>query len=529
MLLLAGSLFAIVVVVYKKIIYPLYLSPLAKFPSAHPLASISSLWIQWKRLTDKEFDAVVCGFRQKGPYLRLGPNEVAVNTMERGVRNIYGVGSDNFDKSPWYNFFKNHGFRNTFCALGSEHAVHRRRISGVYSKSFLQSSPHIRTILDTVIQGRILPILARKAKDEETVDILALNLAYGLDFVSAFIFGLPRGVKFLEDRASREHWLELYDRTHPKSLFWLAEYPVLAQVASKFGIPLVPKGFPKAKRELETWALKRLKLAEDVLAENPTDDTIRPGDMPLLYHALKAGMETEQGKKKNGRFVPNNTQRHELASECLDHLVATRDTFGITFSFVILNLSRNLEVQEQLRAELRSMTRPFRYHDEKKTEIPAPQALESLTLLNAVIKESLRLRNTGPTLNPRITPKGRKVTLGPCDDIPAGTRVGAYAWCLHRNEEGYPSPTTWDPTRWIVDASDPKAGERDRWFWAFGSGSRQCLGQNLAFELMRFAVAGIYTNFKTSIVDDSAFVGDETFVTGDGSEQLILKIERLEN
>lgn len=44
---------------------------------------------------------------------------------------------------------------------------------------------------------------------------------------------------------------------------------------------------------------------------------------------------------------------------------------------------------------------------------------------------------------------------------------------------------------------------------------------------MRFAVAGIYTNFKTSIVDDTAFVGDETFVTGDGSEQLILKIERL--
>ncbi|EAS30709.3 cytochrome P450 monooxygenase [Coccidioides immitis RS] len=506
MLLLAGTLFTLAFVIYKKILYPLFFSPLAKIPSAHPLASVSSLWIQWKRLTNKEFDAVVSGFRQKGPYIRLAPKEVAVNTMECGVKNIYGIGNDNFDKAPWYNFFQNHG----------------RRISGVYSKSFLQSSPHIRAILDAVIQQRILPILARTAEKEEPIDILALNLAYGLDFVSAFIFGLPRGVRFLENTASREDWLDLYDQTHPsKNMFWLTEHPVLSQVASLFGIPLIPRNFLKAKRELENWAMKRIKLSEDVLSNNPTDETISPGHMPLLYHALKTGIELEQGEKRNGRFEPNNIQRHELASECLDHL-------GITFSYVILNLSRNLEIQEQLRQELLSISQPFRYHNEKRTELPTPQTLEALPFLNAVIKESLRLRNTAPTLNPRITPTGRKVTIGPCDNVPAGTRVGAFAWCLHRNEEGYPNPRTWDPMRWIVDSSDPKAGARERWWWAFGSGSRQCLGQNLAFELMRFAVTAIYTNFRTSIIDDSAFAGDETFVTGDGSEQLILKIERVE-
>ncbi|KAI1965948.1 hypothetical protein LOZ58_000849 [Ophidiomyces ophidiicola] len=528
MLLLVGVSIAIAIALYQWVLYPLYLSPLAKIPSAHPLAAVTSLWIQWKRLTNKEFDAVVCGFRQKGPYIRLGPSEVAVNTMEGGVKNIYGIGSDNFDKSPWYNFFQNHGFRNTFCALGVEHAVHRRRISGVYSKSFLQSSPHIRTILDAVIQRQILPILARKAREDEPVDILALNLAYGLDFISAFIFGLPRGVKFLEDKASREAWFDLYDQTHPSdNMFWLTEYPTLSKILTLFGIPMIPKGFHQAKRELEAWAMKRVKLAEDVLCENQTDDKIRPGNMPLLYHALKTGMELEKGIKLNGRFAPDIFQRRELASECLDHLVATRDTFGITFSYVILNVSRNPKIQEELRQELLSIKQPFQYHDGKHTELPTPQDLESLPLLNAVIRESLRLRNTAPTLNPRITPRGRRVTLGPCDDVPAGTRVGAYAWCLHRNEEGYPYPSTWNPKRWLVDAKDPMAGARERWWWAFGSGSRQCLGQNLAMELMRFAVAAIYTNFKTSIIDDSAFIGDETFVSGDGSEQLILKVERV--
>lgn len=180
----------------------------------------------------------------------------------------------------------------------------------------------MQAILDVVIQRRILPLLARTADSEKpTIDMLALNLAYGLDLLSAFIFGLPRGVRFIEDEAARQHWFELYDRTHPsKNMFWLTEYPLLSRLVSNFGIPLIPKGFLKAKRELETWAMKRVKLSEDVLRENITDDTIRPGYMPLLYHGLKTGMELEQGTKMNGRFEPSIMQRNELASECLDHL-----------------------------------------------------------------------------------------------------------------------------------------------------------------------------------------------------------------
>jgi hypothetical protein len=47
----------------------------------------------------------------------------------------------------------------------------------------------------------------------------------------------------------------------------------------------------------------------------------------------------------------------------------------------------------------------------------------------------------------------------------------------------YPDPESWVPDRWMVNPSTKMdATEQDKWFWAFGSGSRRCLGQNLAME-----------------------------------------------
>jgi hypothetical protein len=46
----------------------------------------------------------------KGPVVRLGPNEVAVNSIAYGVGTAHGHGLDNLDKTPWYNFFVNHGY-----------------------------------------------------------------------------------------------------------------------------------------------------------------------------------------------------------------------------------------------------------------------------------------------------------------------------------------------------------------------------------------------------------------------------------
>lgn len=93
---------------FKFIIYPTLLSPLSKIPSAHPLASITSAWIQWQRWRNNEMQCISSAFESKGPYVRLGPNEIAFNSKE-GFQSAYGIGNKNFDRHKSYDFFMTYG------------------------------------------------------------------------------------------------------------------------------------------------------------------------------------------------------------------------------------------------------------------------------------------------------------------------------------------------------------------------------------------------------------------------------------
>lgn len=91
------------------VIHRYYVSPLAKIPSAHPLSPLTQLWMDWRRYSGKEIETAHQAFQQKGPVVRLGPNEIAVNSMSEGFAAAHGHGFFNFDKTSWYDFFANYG------------------------------------------------------------------------------------------------------------------------------------------------------------------------------------------------------------------------------------------------------------------------------------------------------------------------------------------------------------------------------------------------------------------------------------
>lgn len=108
-LIFSLSLALALFVVYKLLIHPIYFSPLAKIPAAHPLAAVTQLWMNWRRYTGREVKTFYDAFKMYGPVVRVGPNELAVNTIDRGVKTVHGHGFENFDKSQWYDFFMNYG------------------------------------------------------------------------------------------------------------------------------------------------------------------------------------------------------------------------------------------------------------------------------------------------------------------------------------------------------------------------------------------------------------------------------------
>jgi cytochrome P450 len=95
--------------------------------------------------------------------------------------------------------------------------------------------------------------------------------------------------------------------------------------------------------------------------------------------------------------------------------------------------------------------------------------------LEAVAKETLRLRSVTPVLVRRLT---TPMQLGEWT-LPAGVHVAPCSFLLHRREDIYPDPLRFWPERWL----DAKPGT---YSWLpFGGGTRRCPGAAFGIQEMR--------------------------------------------
>ena len=101
---------------------------------------------------------------------------------------------------------------------------------------------------------------------------------------------------------------------------------------------------------------------------------------------------------------------------------------------------------------------------------------ESMPYLQAVMYEALRLHPAVGMSLPRVTPDEGATIAGTY--LPAGTSVGATPWVIHRNKDVFGDDVeSFRPERWMGE----NAGDMHRFFFAFGSGARMCLGRNISW------------------------------------------------
>jgi cytochrome P450 len=422
-----------------------------------------------------------------------------------------------------------------FTMVGSKsHANRKRMLSNIYSKSTLQTSPHLRIVSNAVIFDRLLPILDKAASSGTSVDVHDLNQGLTMDFVSSYLFGLQNGTDFLQDDSFRKHWLHLYMCRKPFE-FYSQEVPYLDGWLRRVGLRVVPKYCDEANAMLDAWALDLCDKGEQSIAST------EPGVEPVVYKQLKQSLD--KSSSKNGEAKPDKAQqRLDIACELYDQLTAGFETSAVGLTYLLWRVSRNQEIQDKLREELLTLDSPVSYP--KAGELPPAKAIDSLPLLDAIVTETLRLHAPIPGIQPRVTPSP-SCTLGGYTDIPPNTRVSAQGYSLHRNPEVFPDPESWQPKRWLEEENFPAdLEERRRWFWAFGSGGRMCVGSNLALQgkyrtdfsydllltyiiEMKLVVAAIYTNFRTIIVNDDDIEAIDAYTVKPQGDKLILKFQSI--
>jgi cytochrome P450 len=93
-------------------------------------------------------------------------------------------------------------------------------------------------------------------------------------------------------------------------------------------------------------------------------------------------------------------------------------------------------------------------------------------------------------------------------ELPAGTMLLFCPWVVHRDPQWWPSPVTFDPSRWRT------GGERPRFaYFPFGGGPRQCIGNDFADLEGVTVLAAIRRRFRVEMAPDTPPVVPAPLVT----------------
>ncbi|EMT72228.1 cytochrome P450 [Fusarium oxysporum II5] len=514
---------AIAFLLFKFVIYPSLLSPLAKIPAARWHARFSPLFSWYIKYYKLENITVFTLHQKYGPIVRLGPKELSINCYEGGLKTVY---TGDFPKTEFYpRSFSHYGLPNMIAHTDSNrHAVKRKMLSKVYSKSYALSSTTRRVTTLAVLFDRLVPFLQAKVDAQQPVEILKLSYAYSMDSFMTYQFGVSEGSNAILDESFLNWYLDNFFAPRPWA-FWIIEQPNIAKFLSYFGIRLVPKKAADATNALEAWHLEVCDRSEKALQNSNDGDELEASDYPIVYSTVRSKhRELDAKSGYNAKEKQVYPRRLELASEMCDNVAAAFETSGNTITWLTYELCRRPEFQTRLRAELATLSQPIDDVDLSAASDAFPdfKDLDSLPFLDAILYETMRLWPAAPGFQPRQTPSGGAVLAG-YHNIPGGVRVQASAYSLHRNKEVFPEPETWRPDRWL-EATPDQLAEMRRWFWAFGSGSHTCLGNHLAMLSMKAAIATIYSRYHSVIYDAEGIEQDDGFVAGPKGQKLWVRL-----
>ncbi|KAA6411096.1 MAG: benzoate 4-monooxygenase cytochrome P450 [Lasallia pustulata] len=468
---------------YQFLYVPLVLSPLNRIPGPKSFAITRwrLMYEDWKGTRTTKIHKL---HLQYGSAVRVSPNEVSFNSLA-ALRTIYGAGS-RFERTEFYRMFDVYGRQNLFTFSSStKHAARKKLLTNAYSKSRILKHPTA-----TAVQDKTRQYLQLLELEPDTASEIFTSLHYfSFDAITNFLYGNDYGgtsalTGSVADRALLQ---DMVDPARSVLSWWAVHFPRYTK-----------------------WLYTRTGLMDRVL----TRAGVLPMRKPTVYSGIRAHALDAWVRFKDAAIKESNTsaqdsilgmlwKHHEsqkedgledmdIASECADQLLAGIDTTSHTLMFLIwaLSLPENRAYQEKLISEVSMIDASLL----DRNGIPSVQATDTLPYLGALLKETLRLYVTLPASEPRSLPVDSVIDGY---HIPARVIVGISPYCLHQNAQVFHEPLRFNPERWFGPASDVE--EMKRWFWAFSSGGRMCIGLHLAMAEMTTLMAAVYRNYSTTI------------------------------
>ena len=333
--------------------------------------------------------------KRYGLYVRISPTEIAVNDPT-GFKRIHSV-TAGFEKSPWYSEIVAQDRPALFTATDNKvHGARRRLLARGFNKS------NIRQHWESVVRDNIdlaVSKMRSESRAKGSCDIFKWWTLMATDTSTHVMFGecfntLQRG--------------EANDYIHVLQLALMgggigAELPFVKAVG----------------RILPFRTAWRMFGANDFL---------------LDYGKIAVkNMRSSQGSQNIFANIMAESEKREqleemdVVLEAMNLIVAGTDTTAVTLMYLVWAVLCRPALQQSIEQEVRNLPPDFNDSD-----------VEGLSLMNAVIEETLRLYGAAPGGLPRMVPKGG-IELGGYW-MPEGTPVPPQRYSLHRDPNNFHNP-----------------------------------------------------------------------------------------
>jgi cytochrome P450 len=198
----------------------------------------------------------------------------------------------------------------------------------------------------------------------------------------------------------------------------------------------------------------------------------------------------------------------EIRDELITLLAAGHETTATSLAWTFERMLSHRAVWDRARAEVAAVAGSGPVRDEH---------IGKLVWLDAIIKESLRLRPIIPMVARRLTVP---MAFGGFT-LPAGVVIAPSIYLTHRRADVYPEPERFKPERWLGVKPDP-------YTWLpFGGGIRRCLGMTFALYEMKIVLATVLQRADMTLAEqasDRIARRSITFAPADGARVVVRRL-----
>ncbi|KAH7374279.1 benzoate 4-monooxygenase cytochrome-like protein P450 [Pyrenochaeta sp. MPI-SDFR-AT-0127] len=464
--ILAFSSLVGAILVIGKLFYNVYFHPLRHYPGP-------KLWVATRLAWAHAMQSGVYHHRLHelhavyGPVVRIAPDELSYINAE-AWKDIYG--NRNIPKNRiWAGQEEEHHPISIVSIDEATHLRNRRALTGAFTEhAIAEHAPVLEGLVSLMIQK--FRDAAAHGQDRAVVDIV--------DWLNFLTFDISGALSFGESFHSVANgvahpWVEI-SCSFGKGIALLASINFFRPLNKALKLAMPKKIMEKMEYHK---GLAHEKFLQRLSMESKTKAQDYVGSI-MTYNE-------EKGEVK----IP----KEEIEANMTLLIFAGSETSSTAMAAVFSELLQNRVAMEKVQAELRST-----FESEDQITIASTAKLEYLT---AVIQEGLRMGPPAAVGLPRVVPQCGEFISG--KHVPAGTFVAVNQYPAFRSASNFTQPDSFVPERFL--ANSPFPSDRVDVFEPFLLGRHKCIGQKLAWAVMRLTLANILFTFDLTAVEE---VGD---------------------